>query len=285
MRAGFVTQLLWSRYGPFWEKLLSDMGAEIVLPDAERTRRIYDGGRLDEIPAVAFRLAAAQALALEGVDVLVAPDLNPGEEVPRGGGQDPWIASFPDALAKTLGGLPNLVAVPAELGPGLEKAAVSTLHAVAREPALVRRVWERHRTLARPPRYAEPRWQPGPGARHAAGVVGQPWLLDDALVARLQGTELHLVPQHRLDPALLRREGAQVDARLIGTDSEVLGAARYLERKGSISELIMVADRGSGADMWLAGRVERSAHKPFRVVYLDDLAPEGEVAALLAPGS
>ena len=278
MRAGFITQLLWPRYGAFWTKLVQGAGFEVVYAADERVRRAMGDPRLDAVPGTAFRLASAQALAL-GTDVIFAPDLNPGESATRGGGQDAFIANFPEALATTFGGLPPVVGVPASLsGAGLESLVVSTLLSLTHDAGLTRRVWERQRTAARAPRLPEPRWRVRPSEGGTVGVVGQPWLVSDALARRVAG-DAHVIGQHQLDPALLREEGRRVDDRLVGTDTEVLGAARLLGRKGSIERLVMIADETSSVDLWLVSQVQRAAYKPLSVAYVQRLdegvAPAG----------
>lgn len=275
MRVGFITSLLWPRYGAFWERLVRGAGAEAVYAPMEKVLEAVRDERLSAIPGVAFRLAAAQALALEA-DLILAPDLNSGADVARGSGQDPWIASFPEALSTTFAGLPPLLAVPASLEGSVESPAVRLLYTLTPDAAKVRRVWERVRSGAVPPRMGEPRWIEG-----AVGVFGQPWLLSDALLARL---EPPLVSQHQLAPALLRAEGRRVDDRLIPTDAEVLGAARYLGRKGSVARLLMVTDETSGADAWLLRRARRLVHKPLEVVTLQDVATGEELDELLQQG-
>lgn len=236
----------------------------------DRVRRALNDPRLDGIPGTAFRLAGAQALALDA-DVIFAPDLNPGESATRGGGQDAFIANFPEALASALVGLPQIVGIPASLtGAGLESLVVSTLLGLTHDPGLVRRVWERQRTAARAPRLPEPKWRVRPSDGGTVGVVGQPWLMSDTLARRVAG-EGHVVAQHQLDPALLREEGRRVDDRLVGTDTEVLGAARYLGRKGSVERLVIIADETSSVDAWLVSQVQRTAHKPLSVAYVQRL--------------
>lgn len=282
MRVGFLTQLLWSRYGDFWTKLVSGAGLEVVYPPAEAVRRRLNDAQLDAVPGLAFRLAAAQALALE-TDVVLAPQLNPSGGSTKGGGQDAFIADFPEALATSLYGLPPVVGVPASLEGPLESLAVSTLLTLTHDPALVRRTWERHRTLARAPRLPEPKWRVRPSEGETVGVLGQPWLLSDALVRRAaahgmpdQGAP-HVVSQHQLSPALLREEGRRVDEGLVDTDSEVLGAARFLGRKGSVGRLVMLADETSGVDAWLVSRVQKLAYKPLTVVSLQTLVQDPKV--------
>ncbi len=277
MRVGFLTSLLWERYGPLWHKLVTGVGADALFPEPPLVERALTDARLAKVPGVAFKMAAAQALSLD-VDMLIVPDLNPAFESARGGGQDPWVASFPEALAATLGGLPPLVGVPAGLENPPQTLAVNTLHALSRDPALVRRVWERNRSLAKPPRYPEPRWR-GLSNERVVGVLAQPWLLTDVVVGKLGAPGQHLVSQGRLEPAMLRDEGARLDARLLPTDREVLGAARYLSRKGSVDELVMVADQ-TGTDAWLATQVARAVHKPLTVVYLHDLLSPDDLTAL-----
>jgi hypothetical protein len=71
---------------------------------------------------------------------------------------------------------------------------------------------------------------------------------------------------------LLREEGQRIDDRLLGTDTEVLGAARFLGRKGSVERLVMIADETSSADAYLVGRVRKIVYKPFSVVSLQALS-------------
>lgn len=270
MRVGFVTQLLWPRYGDFWVKLVTGAGLEPVYADGERVRRVLGDPRLAALPGTAFRLAAAQALALEA-DVVFAPDLNPGEDSTVGGGQDPFIANFPEALRASLPGLPTIVGIPTELGgEGFESLIVSTLLNLTHDAGLVRRVWERQRTAAKPPRLPEPSWRVRPSEGQVLGIVGQPWLLSNALLKRLAG-DRHAVSQGQLGPSLLRAEGRRLDGRLIGTDAEVLGAARFLSRKGNIGSLLLLADETAGVDMWLAALAQKHATKPLEVVTLQQL--------------
>ena len=233
-------------------------------------RRILADARLEPVPGTAFRLAAAQALALNA-DVILAPELNPGESATRGGGQDAFIADFPEALKATLGALPPVVGVPASLeGEGLETLVVSTLLNLTHDPGLVRRTWERHRNLAKAPRRPEPRWRVRPSEGGTVGVIGQPWLLGDAVVRRVTKAQ-HFVSQHQLPPALLRDEGRRVAERLVSTDLEVLGAARFLGRKGSVERLVMIADETVSADAFLVARVQKIVYKPLAVAYVQRL--------------
>lgn len=274
VRVGFVTQLLWDRYGPLWRHLVEDAGAEAHVAEAAEVRAALADPRLAAVAPLAFRLAAAQALALaeRGVDALVVPELNPdGRQAPRGGGADPWIADFPDALRSSVAGLPPLVAVPASLEGGVERIAVTTLHNLLHDAHAVRRIWARRRAEARPPRRPAPRWTAAPGARRTVGVVAQPWLLNDALAARATADGEHLVSQHRLDPARLREEGARVEGEVVATDAEVLGAARLFARRGGVDAVRLLVDPACGADAWLAGRLQAVVRKPLDVRSLDDV--------------
>lgn len=278
-RIGLITQLLWPRYGPFWEKLLLEAGHEVKKAEPEALALARRDERLAEIPGLAFRHAAAQALAIGACDFLLAPDLNPQQESQRGSGQDPWIADFPGTLTNSLIGLPAVLAVPATLEEPIESLAVGLLHRLNHEAALVRRAWERHRASARPPHHSEPHITPRPN-QTTLGLLAQPWLLSPALAAHLKPEGAAIVSQGELSPALLRAEGRRVDPRLIDTDAEVIGAARYLGRKGGIDELVMVVDETSGADRWLASRVARLAHKPLTRLSLHTLL-EGAAGNLL----
>lgn len=180
--------------------------------------------------------------------------------------------------------------MPATLEVPLESLAVSTLLKLTHDPALVRRTWERYRSRARAPRLPEVKWRVRPSEGETLGVLGQPWLLSSALAERAaahalpsEGAYLHIVSQHQLSPALLREEGRRVDGGLVDTDLEVLGAARFLGRKGSVGRLVMVADETSGADAWLVAKVQKLAYKPLTVVSVQALAQDAPLHLLAAP--
>lgn len=281
MRIGFVTQLLWERYGPFWKKLLADAGAEIVMPDPGRVRSLLSDARLDPVPALAFRIAVAQALVLVDADLVVVPDLAGEEEVDRGSGQDPWIANLSYTLRATVGGLPRLLPVPAQLSPAVEGRAVEILHQFTRDPVQVRRVWDRNRVLARPPQRRDLPQVPM-SDRCSVGVLGQPWLLGPPLLRILEAEGISLVAQSQFAPESLRSEGGRLEMALLPTDCETLGAALLLSRRGDVERLMVVQDR-SGADGWLLRAIRRLSHKPVIGRLLSEL-PGGGVDPLLASG-
>ena len=273
MRIGFVTRLLWDRYGRFWLRLLEAAGAEVSLPDPERVSALSADRRLDAVSGRAFREATAQALALSGVDRLVVPELNPGYEGSRGSAQDPFVADFPGALAQVVPGLPPLVGVPADLAaPDLESRAVGLLTAVAPSPGTVRRVWQTHRADAKPPR---PAGLPGAGGEsRTLALVGQPWHLSEALRVRLERGGERLLSAHQLAPAELRAEGWRADPELAPTDAEALGAVRRFARRGDVAALRMPVDEDAGADAWLARKARAWSRREIEIVPLEpDAAP------------
>lgn len=270
VRIGFVTQLLWHRYGRFWRELVEAAGAEPVFPTLDRVREALTDESVQGVGSASFRLAAAQALSLaDDVDWLVVPALNRESDVTRGGAQDPWIADFPSALQSSLG-LPAVKAVPCNLGQEMEPTAIEFLRGLVRDPAQVSRVWARVRTHAKPPRLAPVTWEYRPGELATVALIGQPWLLNDSLAKVTTAPAEHVVPQHRLDPLVLREEGRRLDPQLIDSDAETLGAARLAARRASVSRLRLVVDAGSGSDAWLARRLEKSVHKAVEVVNLQN---------------
>lgn len=269
MRVGFVTRLLWDRYGPFWTDLVAAAPAEVILPDPERVARASQDPRLGAVSGRAFREAAAQAIALAAADCdrIVAPELNPGYEGSRGSAQDPFVARFPEALAQAVPGLPPVLAVPADLGvAGLETVAVETLLAVSPGPAGVRRAWQTRRANARPPRPPRARVAERPSEVDTVALVGQPWHLDERAAAALEGPTEHVLSAHTFAPDDLRAEGARVDAGLAPTDAEALGAVRRLARRAGIARLRMIVDPESGADAWLERRARALVRGPFETV-------------------
>ena len=77
--------------------------------------------------------------------------------------------------------------------------------------------------------------------------------------------------QHQLAPQLLRDEGRRVAERLVSTDLEVLGAARFLGRKGSVEQLVMIADETVSADAFLLAQAQKIVYKPFSIAYVQRL--------------
>ncbi len=285
VRVGFVTQLNWRRYGHFWRELVRAAGLEPVFADPTVVKERFLASELDGVPTLAFRLAAAQALALSdaGVASIVVPELVRESDVTRGAGQDQWIMDFAASLRTAVPGLRPLRSVPSSFGPELESRAVEFLQALNHELPLVRRALDRARPNARPPRQDAPNLTVLPGESRTIALLGQPWLVTDALVALATGPEEHLVGQHRLNPDEIREEGVRAAGRLVDSDAEVLGAARLLGRRAAVASLRLVVDGNSGSDAWLVKRVQQGAHKPVEVVALQELlAGRDPVDALLA---
>ena len=238
---------------------------------------------MGDVAGVAFRLAVAATLALEDADLIVVPRLNPERDGGPGGAQDPWIGDLPAALARARGSGPALWPVAADLTQPLETTAVSLLAQLVHEPAKVRRIWAQHRAAARPPRRAPSEGRVRPSDLSAVAVVGQPWLATPEVARLAVGPAERPIGPYAFDPAELRAEGRRIDARLIDTDAEALGAIRRFARSADVDVVRLVVDGGSGSDAWLARRAEALAPRRLEVVDLRTLgAPEARLRALLA---
>ena len=278
MRIGFITQLLWPRYGQLWVHLIEGIGGEAVFASPEKVKEILQAKSMLGIPGTFLQLATAQAMALSDVDVLVVPKLNV-QEVPRGSGQDPWIADFPTTLAN-FGNFPRVLAISASLE-NVESIAIEHMLSLSREASKVKLVWERNSHRARAVRYPEISWTKRPYQNEVVAVIGQPWMMTKEVLSLLSRPESLLVSQGQFEPKLLKQE-APKQKRLIDTDAEVLGAAHFFSRKGNVDKILMIADHGSGADVWLEKQVKQMVNKPLEVVYLQDLiSPEKIVETLL----
>ncbi len=273
MRVGFVTQLLWDRYGAFWRDLVEGGGAEPLFPEEEAVRRALAELPEDAAPSAPFRLALAQASALEEADLLVLPRLNPEGSSERGAARDRWIADLPGALVESLPGAPRHVAVSAYPDPAAESDAVTLLTELARGAAEVGRVWARFRVRAE--HLAEGRAETNrakgfdrAAARafaHGDAVVylAQPWLMTPEVARRLEGRDQRVVTQLAVDPARARDDGWRYDEKLVHTDAEVVGAARLLSRRAGVHEVRLLVDESSESDAWLARRLEQVVRRPF----------------------
>lgn len=287
VRVGFVTQLMWDRYGSFWVDLVAGAGAAPEFADRERVLDAF--ARLEErdLPGTAFRLAAAQALALAHCDLVVLPRLNPESNSERGSSQDRWIADLPGALADAVPALGETQAVATYPDPKIESSAVVLLQRLIGDSPSVPRVWARHKRAAESQsrlyaRGSQPRSIARPlSAGDATAVVAQPWLLTPELEERLSLEDPALVTQLALDPGRSREEGWRSDERLIATDAEVLGAARILSRRAGVARLKLLVDDPSGSG-WLLRRLSQASHKPVEPWPLEvALGSEDLVASML----
>lgn len=274
MRVGFITSILWSRYGQFWTRLASDSGAEIVLAEPEKVLGQLSQKFLQQIPAAPFRLATAEALALADCDVIVTPHPNMGVESRRGAGQDPWASEFPEVLA-TSTGLRNLFGVPVKLDADVEPLAITFLQRLLHDGWRTRMIMERHQAQLKP----GGRSLPPTVRREAVGVVGQPWLVDERLAALALPAvaATGFLAQSALDPQTLQEEGARTLSGLATSDLEVLGAVHWFSRRGDIGRLMMLVDAGNDHDRWLLAQAQKASHKPVASAEVQELLPGEEL--------
>lgn len=284
MKVGFITQLLWRRYGEFWQNVAVAAEYEPVFPTMESTLELLGTPDLQHIRSVSFRIAAAQALALaDDAQLIVVPDVSLGVREPRGAGENPWIGALGDSLAVTFPELPPLFSVPAALGAVAEPSVLQFLQDGLFEPASVKVAWSRLRA----PLYEPHVVRGDPFAKAAndplfTGVLGQPWLFNDAVIAAAEEHFGPIVPQTALAPAALVAEGERVlDRPLLPTDVEVLGAARLFARRAAVGNIALIVDPLSSADAWLQRRVQHIIGDRLHVVNLTELLdPEHAFAAL-----
>lgn len=281
VRVGFLTHLLWDRYGRFWAALAADVGAEVVRPTADAVLERLADRRVAQVDGVLPRLALASALALGDLDLLVAPRLNPEDGGRRGAAQDPWVADLPTMLERAAPGLPSVWAVPPDLAGAVDGAAVTFLHRLTPDAGLARRAWSRHRAEARPPR--RPSAAPSPAGSVRVALLGQPWWTTPAVAAVLAGPGEHVTGPAHHDPGDLRVEGRRWDDGLVDSDAEALGALRRSARAAAVDRLRWLVDEDAPSDRWLLRRARARAGERLEVVALHDLDPERLVRALLAP--
>lgn len=276
VRVGFVTQLLWDRYGPFWRELAEGAGAEAVTPETDAVAQVLAELPADAAPSAAFRLALAQAMALADTDLLVLPRLNPEDKGDRGGGSDRWIADLPGALVDAMPSGARNFAVATYPDAGVETAAVQFLTELVRGAAEVGRVWARFRTRAeaqaqgRSP--ARARAQASRSAARALAhgnarvYLAQPWVMSTEVAARLANADERAITQLAVDPDKAREEGWRYDGKLLHTDAEVIGAARLLGRRSGVGEMTMLVDERSTSDAWLVRRLTQVTRRPVEAV-------------------
>lgn len=281
MRVGFLTPIMWDRYGPLWQRLVAAIGAEPVLPEPDAVLRAAEAVAPDDgwLPW----LARATLRSLDEVDAVVVPRLLPSGIEGGGSAQDPWVADLPALLARAEPGAATLIAVPAETGPEVEGAVIPVLTRLQPDAGRVRRAWAQHRSDALRP------WRPAPAAPHAAegrriALVGAPWWCVDALARRLAGPGETLVGQHESDPAELRAEGRRWKAELNDVDAEVLGGVRRFARRSDVAAVRLIADDAAMADAWWTRRARALVGERVEVASLADAVDPEALVRLLVPG-
>jgi hypothetical protein len=282
VRVGFLSHLLWDRYGSLWTSLAEAAGAEPVFVTSDAVWATWGDERVAIADALAFRVAIASALALAEarVELLLVPELLPEGGGSRGAAQDPWVAALPLMLARTVPGLPPVVGVPVEAGENLESHAVTYLRRLGVEAGSIRRLWTQHRALA----FRDARVRPIPAHPPAGAVawLGQPWWATEPLARWANPEAPARYGAWNFPTAALRDEGRRTEPNLADSDAEALGALRRVLRAGDALRLRWVTDEASGAEAWLLRRARALAGEQLEVVALGSLATqEACVRALL----
>jgi len=281
VRVGFLTTISWDRYGPFWQQLLSTVGVDVVLPEADAV--VEAGATLDPADGLLAWLARATLRSLDQVDLVVVPRILPEGVAGPGSSQDPWVADLAGVLARAEPGAPGLVTVPAETGPAIEHEVIPLLLRLQPDAAQVRRAWAQHRSDALRP------WRPATAPPPAAAgrrvaLAGAPWWCQPRLAPALTRPGEVLVGQHQLDPADLRAEGRRWRADLNDVDAEVLGAVRRFARRADVDAVRLVVDGAGMADGWLARRALALAAERVEVSTLDSAMDREVLVRALVPG-
>jgi hypothetical protein len=282
VRVGFLTHLLWDRYGPFWETLVRSVGAEVVHADRNEVVARLADARVSEADALVFKLAIAASLALDDVDCLVVPQLLVEDGTSRGAAQDPWIAALPMMLERSVPGLPAVVGVPVRLDGEIETLAVSFLRRLTGDVGAIRRAWSTHRLEVRPPR--RPATAATPAGVLSSALLGSPWWATERVLAATPFAGEPSVGPWQFPPEVLREEGLRSDPKLADSDAEALGALRRLARSGSIGRLRWLTDENSGSDAWLLRRARGLVGERLEVVSVQQLGDAAHWASVLLGG-
>lgn len=187
-------------------------------------------------------LVVAQAIDLksQGVDALLVPDVQLGQESSNPEGVSPWLSDLGAALERLIPGLPTVLRVPAELSPEIAGLAAELGQALTRNPMVTRRAWQSTKYwLAQ--EWVKP---VNPSANHPIGLVGQPYVLScpevlQTLQQAAQNLNLSLW-QSELAPGKLREQGLHMAHLDLPSDQEVAGQARSLHNLGKVSALLLV---------------------------------------------
>ncbi len=283
MRVGFITPIVWERYGPVWAQMIAGVGAEPVSPEPARVLEAASSLASDQ--GTLALLARASLRALRDVDLVLVPKLLPDSQAATGAAQDPWVADLPEMLERFESARAPLVAVPCETGPSVEPQVIEVLTRVQRDVGLVRRAWDRHRVAASRP------WSPRSVGRGTVGdrsarnvaLAGMPWWCNEPVARLLRREGEVLSGQHQVDPAVLRDEGRRWRSGLSDVDAEALGAVRRFGRRADVDAVRLVVDAASQAEAWLARRAAELAPDRLEVVALGDALDLETLVQALVP--
>ncbi len=279
MRVGVLDGWLSDRYLPFWEPYLRELEVEVVHPEETPLELPFPG-------PIRRLLSQVYRLKNQGVDFLLLPDVQLGQEAQKGS-PSPWLVGLGATLERLVPGLPPVLVVPAERSPEVAGLAAQIGQSLTQNPMLARRALERTKRLLvasfTPPKQA---------GTHLIGLVAQPMLLSDTvwlqnLQARLAEHHLALFLADKA-PAELRQEGAHLELGLeLPTDLEAAGMHRYLSRLGKVKGLLYVHDADYLPLPTPLRRLLKKAPppKPWRMVGLEPRWEQvaGELAQYLQP--
>lgn len=279
MRVGVLDGWLSDRYLPFWEPYLRELEVEVVHPEETPLELPFPG-------PIRRLLSQVYRLKNQGVDFLLLPDVQLGQEAQKGS-PSPWLVGLGATLERLVPGLPPVLVVPAERSPEVAGLAAQIGQSLTQNPMLARRALERTKRLLvasfTPPKQA---------GTHLIGLVAQPMLLSDTvwlqnLQARLAEHHLALFLADKA-PAEMRQEGAHLELGLeLPTDLEAAGMHRYLSRLGKVKGLLYVHDADYLPLPTPLRRLLKKAPppKPWRMVGLEPPWEQvaGELAQYLQP--
>lgn len=293
MRIGAPHYLLFSRYADLWRNLLAGIDVEWLELEPQQLQHALDSSPLlkglEQVAGVNFQLAMLELQLFQEVDALLIPELNPQHESRKGSGQNPWIASLADMVQLQFPRLPKLLRVPAQQALAreyLEPLVTRQLMSMIGNAALVRRSWERQRLQASKKVVLEAvLWQAAD--KKTVVLLAQPWLLNDLpldwqklLQNHYPAENYHILQQNHFDPTQLRQEGWGLEPKLLASDAEVLGAARWLGRKPEVTQLIFLSDETQPSDAWLARKLEAMNPRKYSSYSLQQLTQSKGVDTL-----
>ena len=276
MQIALLNHFLWERCGKNWQHFVRALDAQAVVLETAIEGAQLEHPDIARLPGTHLQRAAAEAISLavsSRCDAIIVPDINFGSNSNKGAGQDPWIAAFPDSLAKHFPFLPPIIGVPAhnDLSPAeLETFVYHQFINMASDTASLRRAWSRCKN------YFLSKQQPlqlknARQGKSYTAIIGQAWYFSSDVKEALRRHYEDVVFQDEWDSSSLSQLGLRLEDKLIRSDSEALGAGRFLSNKGVVSKIICLVDDVSGSDLWLLKRLNKHVHKGVEALSLQTL--------------
>lgn len=269
MRIGLPRALLYYRYGGFWERFLTELGAEVVLSRKTDRALVQDGvARVPGEVCLPIKIVAGHLAELaDKVDAVFFPRLVWQEDRLYG---CPKMIGIVDIARMMYGSAPRLIA-PAIKGDFFWPHIRAGLE-VNPNPVRVLQAWQRAAPLLRRAE-AEP---PFPAGERRVALIGHFYNIEDnyvadAMVRAFRERGYRVVTKEELPRRVLRSRAGFADRIRWTYERELYNA--FMSLKDRVDGVCVVISMGCGPDSLVAELMRQEAERqglPFLQLVIDE---------------